>query len=214
MAEVDTQFDRLLVLPEAHGETEPKARRALRKAEALLAELFHIQISAPPTPHGLEAWRRTFRYKSAAETWRVHGDWIDTANPVFAPPIAQRFAWAKSVTPEQYAEAAAARQTIVTRLQAIMGRNTFLCLPSTPGIAPRLDSTDDDIESFRQRTQRLTCIASLAGLPQVSIPAAIVDGCPLGLSVIGPQNSDLHLLNLCIRFAALAGEPRPPSRER
>jgi amidase len=55
-----------------------------------------------------------------------------------------------------------------------------------PGAAPRIDAADEDIEPFRQRMQRLTCIARIAGLPQG----------PIGLSLIGPPNADLHLLEL------------------
>ena len=44
----------------------------------------------------------------------------------------------------------------------------------------------------------ITCIAGLAGLPQVSIPLNTPDGLPLGVSLLGPAGSDLAL----IRFAA------------
>ena len=37
---------------------------------------------------------------------------------------------------------------------------------------------------------------------QVSLPVATVDGCPLGLSVIGPRGSDEDLLRLCARIMA------------
>jgi amidase len=206
--EATTEFGRLLVLQDAHAELEPGGRHAMRKAEARLADLFQERVAARLAPEGLEAWRTTFRYTSAAETWRVHGEWIETAKPNFAPAIAERFAWAKSVTAERAAVAGNARREITARILTIMGNDTFLCLPSTPGIAPELDDVADNIELFRQRTQRLTCIASLAGLPQVSIPTARLDGCPFGLSIIGPPNSDLRLLELCVRFAVLAGEPQ------
>ena len=41
------------------------------------------------------------------------------------------------------------------------------------------------------------------GRLQVSLPVAMVDGCPLGLSVIGPRGSDEDLLRLCARLMAL-----------
>jgi Asp-tRNA(Asn)/Glu-tRNA(Gln) amidotransferase A subunit family amidase len=46
---------------------------------------------------------------------------------------------------------------------------------------------------------RLTCTAGLSGLPQMSIPACTIDGCPVGLSFIGWAGGDEALLE---RFRA------------
>ncbi len=73
-------------------------------------------------------------------------------------------------------------------------------LASAPGAAPRIDAADEEVELFRQRTMRLTYIASIVGLPQVSIPAGTMNGCPIGLSIAGSPNSNLHLLELCASF--------------
>jgi amidase len=47
----------------------------------------------------------------------------------------------------------------------------------------------------------LTSIAGLARLPQVSIPAGRVNGCPVGLSLIGPPGSDRALLDLAVQLS-------------
>jgi amidase len=47
----------------------------------------------------------------------------------------------------------------------------------------------------------MTCIASMARLPQVNIPAGRVNGCPVGLSLIGPQGSDRALLSLAAQLS-------------
>ena len=49
---------------------------------------------------------------------------------------------------------------------------------------------------------RLLCIAGLCGLPQISLPMAKIDGLPLGLSLIGPRNSDRALIALANRVLA------------
>ncbi|MNF15317.1 amidase [compost metagenome] len=41
----------------------------------------------------------------------------------------------------------------------------------------------------------LSCIAGLAGLPQITLPVEGPDGLPLGLSVIGGHGQDLRLLS-------------------
>jgi amidase len=55
---------------------------------------------------------------------------------------------------------------------------------------------------------RLTCIAGLGGLPQVSMPVGTVDGCPVGLSFVGWPGGDEALLDLAAalaRFCGIAG---------
>jgi amidase len=39
-------------------------------------------------------------------------------------------------------------------------------------------------------------IAGIAGLPQITVPAGEVDGCPIGLWLVGPSHSDERLLEL------------------
>jgi amidase len=59
---------------------------------------------------------------------------------------------------------------------------------------------------------RLTCLAGLSGLPQVSLPVGSISGCPVGLSFIGWLGADEALLDLAVKLArhvgAVAG-PRP-----
>jgi amidase len=62
-----------------------------------------------------------------------------------------------------------------------------------------------ELDIFRQRTFRLTCISGLSGLPQVAMPAGTVSGCPIGLSFIGWHRSDEALLDLAVRLAPFMG---------
>jgi len=47
----------------------------------------------------------------------------------------------------------------------------------------------------------MQALCQLAGAPQVNLPGAVVDGAPVGLSVIGPHGSDLELMLVAPRFA-------------
>ena len=55
---------------------------------------------------------------------------------------------------------------------------------------------------------RLTCIAGLGGLPQVSIPIGTVAGCPVGLSFIGWAGGDEALLDLAFALSRYCGMAR------
>ena len=55
---------------------------------------------------------------------------------------------------------------------------------------------------------RLTCIAGLGGLPQISVPAGTVSGCPVGLSFIGWAGGDEALLDLAVAVSKYCGLER------
>jgi amidase len=52
----------------------------------------------------------------------------------------------------------------------------------------------------------LTCIAGVSGLPQVTLPAGTVEGCPVGLSFIGWAGGDEALLDLAVTLGPCCGQ--------
>jgi amidase len=106
------------------------------------------------------------------------------------------------------AAATAARadaDAIRCRVRALLGHDGVAVLPSAASLAPRRDADATTVDAVRLRTMALTCIAGLAGLPQVSLPLATPAGEPLGVSLLGPAGSDLALVALACRVhAALA----------
>jgi amidase len=189
---------RLMRSLDADQETDAASLDALAPAFTAVARQFGRAEPIRVAPDGLETWRTQFRRLSAAETWGVNGAWIETAKPVFGPAIADRFAYAKEAAALDLADDRAARGRICQRLRDMLGNDGVICLPTAPGPAPLRNATGEAVEAFRQRAQRLTCIAGLSGLPQVSLPAAAVDGAPVGLSLIGPPGRDLDLLALAV----------------
>jgi amidase len=57
-----------------------------------------------------------------------------------------------------------------------------------------------DHETVRSLT--VGAVASLGGLPQVCLPLCLVDGGPLGLSLIGAPGSDRALLATAVQLTA------------
>lgn len=84
----------------------------------------------------------------------------------------------------------------------LLGDDGVAVLPSAASLAPRQDADPATVDAVRLRTMAITCIAGLAGLPQVSIPLASPDGRPLGVSLLGPAGSDLALIRLAVRLHA------------
>ncbi len=159
---------------------------------------------------GLAALMLHFRHLQAREIWHVHGDWISATKPSFGPEVAERFALVQTVD-EAAAEAAqVAREAMTQALEDMLQDGVFLCLPTAPGIAPLIDTTESELREHRARVLSLTCIAGLAGLPQVTMPLARLSGCPVGLSLIGPRGSDMALLKFAEAFAVEAGTASDP----
>jgi amidase len=80
-----------------------------------------------------------------------------------------------------------------------------MAVPTAPCIAPRTDTQQSELESFRVRVMRLTCMAGLAGLPQINVPVGTVGGCPAGLSFIAWPGGDEALLALARNLAKYCG---------
>ena len=153
---------------------------------------------------GLERWHQTYRTIQGWHAWRAHGAWIERRKPALNPAVVTRFAASRAVTQDAYDRATAFREIAARRMADLVGDNGVIVLPTMPGIAPRLDASEAEFERFRSRAVSMLCMAGLAGLPQISLPMMTVDGCPVGLSLIGPPGRDRALLDLATRI--LAGE--------
>ena len=156
-------------------------------------------------PDGLDVWREAFRIVQAREVWESYGDFVRSARPEFGPGIKERIAFAATVTAEQ---ADASRKVMAAarfHVRTLVPPGTVVALPTAPCIAPPLDLPDAAQDAFRTRVMRLTCIAGLSGLPQMSIPVGTAAGCPAGLSLIGWAGGDEALLDLACGLSRFYG---------
>jgi len=152
---------------------------------------------------GLGEWLRRFRRLQPREIWANQGTWIEACKPRFGPEIAERFALAKSVSATPAGDDEEFRMRVAAHLNRVLGLDGVLLTPTAGTIAPRLDAGKEELAQFRDRTLSLTSIAGLGRLPQVQVPAGLVDGAAIGLSLIGPRGSDRALLALAEQAAAL-----------
>ncbi len=145
-------------------------------------------------PEGLAAWMTAFRTVQGIEIWEEHGQWVQEVQPVFAEDIDGRFRWASTLRRQDSSEAFALKQTVRERLQELLGQHGLLVLPTATGPAPHLTIQGEANEQRRSQTMQLSSIAGLSGLPQITIPAGIIEGAPVGISVIAGRGQDLRLL--------------------
>jgi amidase len=171
---------------------EETLRPAIRHLETRLGEAAPVTVS----DGGLAAWYHVFRTLQGAEAWAAHGAWIESAKPRLGPLLRQRLEFVKTITDDEVGKARERRRAICERLDELLGGTTVLIVPSAAGVAPRVDATVAEQEAVRDRVIPITCIASLCGLPQVSLPLARLEAGPVGVSLIAPRDRDDLLLDL------------------
>ncbi len=195
-------FDRLLVAEDALAHALPAAQAALAPAIERLRQLMASE-TVTLAPDGLAAWREAFRHIQAVEFGRCHRAWVEAAKPRFAPDLGERIAWALSVPDAAERDALPLREAARDRLEDLVGESGLICLPSAPGIAPEVEAAASGLTEWRQSLLSLTSPAGLSGLPQISLPLAEIEGCPLGLSLIAPAGRDRALLAFACRLEQL-----------
>jgi len=206
-----TPLRRCILATDAMRVAEPSAWRALEerldrsKVAEVVGEEPREEAMAAGCGEGLdtlEEWMDCFRRCQPEEVWRTHGEWVRKHEPELGPGIRSRLEAASQADPKDAEEARGRRKAISSHLESLLGDDGVALLPSAPGPPPEKGLPEDDVAAFRAKAIQLTCPAGLAGLPQVTIPIASTEEGPLGLSLLGPRNSDLSLLRLAFRLAS------------
>jgi amidase len=187
---------RVLLAQDAFALAGEAVANALKPAIARVEALIDVPEAVTVADEPLGEWMGYFRLLQSAEAWAQHADWVTRVNPQFGPGVKERIAWASTVDPRAVAHAKARREDITRRMAALLEGDTVLVLPSAPGIAPLRESPSQILDDIRARALAILSIAGLARLPQVSLPLATLDGCPLGLSLIAARGNDTLLLSL------------------
>ncbi len=152
----------------------------------------------------IDALYWAFRWLQGREAWLADGDMISRFAPPLGPGVAERFAFARTVTDEQVEAGQRTRTAFRTAVRKLLGKDGVIVMPTVPDVAPLTSTSEGDLDDFRNRALRLLCPSGLTGFPQISIPVAMRDGAPLGLSILGPPGSDLSLVRLAARIDVAA----------
>lgn len=149
----------------------------------------------------LDDWCAAFRAVQGHEADQSHGAWVRARPGALGPGISERFATAGSVSRAQVEAAEAVLQDARLMLHELVPAQTVIVLPASSTTAPRRDQDAAEKGAMRASTLRLTCVASLAGLPAVVMPTTAT-GTPFGLCAIGGPDTDRALLALAQSYEA------------
>jgi amidase len=174
--------------------------RVFDQIGSALPETEHMDVAEDD----FDDWRNAFRFNQGFEIQSTLMPFALAHANGLSPAIRERFEIASRVTPEEAKRGRDVRAEAKKRLQELAKPGTMIAMPTTPTLPPERDIRDGaSTVEFRARTLGSTCLAGHAGLPQISVPAGMAAGCPVGLSFIGWEGGDEALLDLAVKLAPL-----------
>jgi amidase len=202
---------RLWLLREGFDEAEPAVRKAFEPVLKRLAgnfpsrEISLRSIDGEAGISGMDNWRQVFQPIQWAEIWSTLGSWIESARPALGERTRRNFELARGLDRRLLPAALAGRERYRAALAGFLGPEDLLCFPTVHTPAPLkgslgLDRTQGD---YFPRVLARMAIAGIGRLPQISLPAAEVDGVPVGLSLLAAEGSDAFLLSAAQGVAAV-----------
>jgi amidase len=196
----------LLVSQDAFALATPRVAQALEpwveKIANWLGSVQTIRVSDCGSELALEwFWFRVWSVQ-VREVWAVHGEWILSTRPDSRVISPETLAAGANSTSAELEDARAIWRVLRDVVRRKLPKGALMCLPTATDCAPERGSEQAPHTTFSRRTLCLMSIAGVAGLPQVTLPVAEIEGCPVGLSLIGPVGSDETLLQLAVDIMA------------
>jgi amidase len=184
----------LLIATDAFGFADPEVAAALQPMVARLAAIIGPPREVLLAPQGLSVWAHAQRHLQPAEAWATFRPWVEAVHPRMAFGVAAGLLAGASITPEQHVWASLMREEARGRLRHLLPPGTILCMPTTPFPAPKKGLPIPTLTPLRNRITCLCAHGGLAGMPQLNLPGATVDGAPVGLSILGGRGTDATLI--------------------
>ncbi len=190
---------RLLLLDELAGVAiEPAAAQAFVAAITALADMPPTALALPHAPHDVRLAGFVASGRWLADAL---GDAVTRQADQISPELHFMLKAAADRTPAPGVLADTRRALV-----AALGDDGVLMMPTAPQAAfahggrPPANQAD------------FTCLANVAGLPAITIPAGWSDdGLPVAVQLVGPAHSELALFDLARRLDAALGAYRPPA---
>lgn len=148
-------------------------------------------------PWSIDEVSEAFRVIQSEQAWRCCADWAQSL-PIESidAGIYQRIIAGRGIAPGQLAAANAVRDRVRDWLSTLAETYGVLAMPTVtqPGLSRSASPSERD--AYRSEVLKLTCLASMAGLPEISLPLVQASDMRLGISLIFPPGGDRHVISI------------------
>ncbi len=189
---------RLIIATDAFGFADPGTADALQRMVERLKALIPDWREDILAPQGLSVWGRAQRSLQPAEAWATFRPWVERDNPRMAFGVARGLVAGSMITEAERGWAALMRREARARLRHLLPPGTVLAMPTTPFPAPPAGLPLPEQTPLRDAILCLCAHGGLAGHPQVSIPGALAEGRPVGLSLVAARGADALLVGTAL----------------
>jgi aspartyl-tRNA(Asn)/glutamyl-tRNA(Gln) amidotransferase subunit A len=168
------------------------------KARAHLGALAAVQLAQPLS---------RIRFAGFIKSSRSLAVHLADADPaLLSPALNKLLRYGPGRSASDWAEDQQILADVAAQVTALVNRNSFLLLPTAPQTAfPHSETAPANQADF-------TCLANIAGLPSISIPAGwSVDGLPIGVQLVGQTGHEASLFALARALDAVLDAYRPPA---
>ena len=194
---------RFLVASDAFAVVDDRNGAALAPAIERVARLLGpAEKIAMADGVDLGDWSKLIAVYREYEGWTTHRDWLAGSKPKLSENGAIRMEKGSHIGADAVAAAEIERDRVRARMAEILADGGILAVPAAPDVAPPRGGDQDAIWHVVGRNGHINAAAALAGLPQISLPLATVDGLPIGLGLIAAPGGDEMLLEISEDLAA------------
>jgi aspartyl-tRNA(Asn)/glutamyl-tRNA(Gln) amidotransferase subunit A len=187
------------VLADLGGVTcTPDVLGVLDAAKAALGQLQTVTL-----PHPLSR----VRYAGFIKTARFMNAQFANADPdLLSPHLRKLLSYGPRRSDADWADDQRVLADTADAVSALVARNGFLIMPTTP------QSAFAHAEAAPANQADFTCLANIAGLPAISIPAGwSADGMPIGVQLLGLFGHEAGLFDLAKALDRALAAYRPPA---
>ena len=121
--------------------------------------------------------------------------WIEKNNPEISTEIYNRIKMASNITKDEINVANKFRKDLISEVNISLPKGNIAIFPTTPFSAPLCGQDEYALGASRKKLMSMTSITGMTSRPQISIPKLKDKTGPVGISLLGWENSDEILLN-------------------
>jgi len=140
------------------------------------------RVGKLPATIDLAALRRAALLLVEIEAARIHAALLEGPDSKISPPLRAALQFGRDAAPARVEKAKARIAAARRSLEDTFRRCDVIVLPTTPGPAFRFDQPPPESQAD------YTVLANIAGLAAISVPGMTVDGLPVGVQAMGPDD--------------------------